>query len=218
MRIFKDLHFYPWMSYEENNANTIFINGPVPTIVDPGHAHLFSNVVQAMQRDGIDAGRVRLVLLTHGHPDHVEATDRFDESVVRAIGENEYAFLQKAGKELFLATGAKLPARPFKVLLGEGELMVGDTRFSVLLTPGHSPGSVCLYHQKEKVLISGDTLFYMGVGRTDLPGGDVDRLKDSIERLAKLDIEYILPGHGEMVKGRKAVEKNFRAILTEFFG
>lgn len=218
MRIFKDLHFYPWMSYEENNANTIFINGPVPTIVDPGHAHLFSNVVQAMQRDGMDAGRVRLVLLTHGHPDHVEATDRFDESVVRAIGENEYAFLQKAGKELFLATGAKLPARPFKVLLGEGELMVGDTRFSVLLTPGHSPGSVCLYHQKEKVLISGDTLFYMGVGRTDLPGGDVDQLKDSIERLAKLDIEYILPGHGEMVKGRKAVEKNFRAILTEFFG
>jgi len=218
MRVFKDLYFYPWMSYQENNANTTFIGGAVPTIIDPGHAHLFNNVVEAMHRDGVDAGRARLLLLTHSHPDHVEAADRFDESVVRAISENEFAYMQKAGKELFLGTGAKLPARPFKVLLKEGELKVGDTRFSVIPTPGHSPGSICLYHPKEKLLISGDTLFYMGVGRTDLPGGDLDQLKDSIERLAKLDVEYVLPGHGEMIKGRKAVERNFQVIFAEFFG
>jgi hydroxyacylglutathione hydrolase len=97
-------------------------------------------------------------------------------------------------------------------------LKVGDTRLSVIPTPGHSPGSICLYHPKEKLLISGDTLFYMGVGRTDLPGGDLDQLKDSIERLAKLDVEYVLPGHGEMIKGRKAVERNFQVIFAEFFG
>jgi glyoxylase-like metal-dependent hydrolase (beta-lactamase superfamily II) len=218
MRVFKDLYFYPWMSYQENNANTVFINGPVPTIVDPGHSHLFSNVAEAMLRDGADAGRVKLVLLTHGHPDHVEATDRFDDSVIRGISEKEFAYMQKEGKELFLATGAHLPARPFKILLKEGELRPGDTRCTVIPTPGHSPGSICLYNEEEKVLISGDTLFNMGVGRTDLPGGDTDQLADSIRRLASLDIDYVLPGHGEMVKGRKAVQKNFQAVLSEFFG
>lgn len=85
-------------------------------------------------------------------------------------------------------------------------------------TPGHSPGSICLYYEKEKALISGDTLFYLGVGRTDLPGGDTASLAQSLERLARLDIEYLVPGHGEMLKGRKAVEKNFQLILSELMG
>jgi hydroxyacylglutathione hydrolase len=217
MKVFNDVYFYPWVSFQENNANTVFVNGPVPTIIDPGHTHLFSNVAEAMLRDGLDVGRVRCVLLTHGHPDHVEATDRFDDSVIRGIGAREYEYMQEEGKELFLATGAHLPARPFRVLLKEGELRLGDSRFNVLPTPGHSPGSICFYHRKEKVLISGDTVFSLGVGRTDLPGGDVDQLAESITRLATLDIEYLLPGHGEMVKGRKAVAKNFQVILSEFF-
>jgi glyoxylase-like metal-dependent hydrolase (beta-lactamase superfamily II) len=217
MRIVKDLYFYPWMSFQENNANTVFIGGTVPTIVDPGHAHLFGGTRDAMLRDGVDAGRTKLVILTHGHPDHIEAADRFDDSVVRAISEEEYRYLQGEGKELFLATGAQAPSCRFKVFLKEGELKLGDLNFTVIPTPGHSPGSICLYYKKEKVLISGDTLFYLGVGRTDLPGGDVDQLAESIRRLAKLDIEYVLPGHGELIKGRKAVERNFQAILSEFF-
>jgi hydroxyacylglutathione hydrolase len=218
MRVVKDVFFYPWMSYQENNANTVFINGTVPTLIDPGHSHLFGTVVEAMRREGVDVGRVRLIILTHGHPDHAEASDRFDEAALRAISAKELAFMQEEGKDLFLATGAQLPAKPFKVLLKEGELKLGDTRLVVLPTPGHSPGSVCLYHSKEKMLISGDTLFYMGVGRTDLPGGDMDQLAESIRMISKLDIECILPGHGEMVKGRKAVQKNFQVILSEFFG
>ena len=70
----------------------------------------------------------------------------------------------------------------------------------------------------EDALISGDTLFYLGVGRTDLTGGDADQLADSIEMLSKLDIEYLMPGHGEMVKGKRAVEKNFQVILSQIFG
>lgn len=217
MRVLKDLYFFPWLSMQENNANTIFIDGAVPTLIDPGHAHLFNNVAEAMLRDGVDAGRVKLVLFTHGHPDHVEATDLFDEKVLAAIGKKEYAYMQEGGKELFLAMGAGAPARPFKLLLNEGPLVLGDKHFSVIPTPGHSPGSLCLYLQKEKVLISGDTLFYLGVGRTDLPGGDMDQLAASIRGLSKLDVEYLLPGHGEMVKGRKAIKKNFDIILSEFF-
>ena len=81
MRVLKDFYFYPWVSPQENNANTLFIDGQVPTLVDPGHSHLFGNMAEAMARDRIDIGRIKLLLFTHGHPDHVEATDRFDDAV-----------------------------------------------------------------------------------------------------------------------------------------
>jgi glyoxylase-like metal-dependent hydrolase (beta-lactamase superfamily II) len=218
MRVLKDFYFYPWVSPQENNANTVFIDGQVPTLVDPGHSHLFGNIAEGLTRDRIDIRRIKLLLFTHGHPDHVEAMDRFDDTVLRAISRAEYLYMQEEGKELFLGTGVQLPSKPFQILLNEGELTLGHKAFLVIPTPGHSPGSVCLYYQKEKVLISGDTLFYLGVGRTDLPGGDAGQLAESIERLAKLHIECLIPGHGEMLKGRRAIEKNFQMILSEFFG
>jgi hydroxyacylglutathione hydrolase len=217
MRVLKDLYFYPWMSPQENNANAIFIDGEVPTLVDPGHSHLFANMAEAMRRDGVDTGRVRLILFTHAHPDHVEATDRFDDSVLRGIGDTEYGYMRGEGKELFLGMGVQPPTKPFQLLLKEGELRLGSRSFLVIPTPGHSPGSICLYDPNEKILISGDTLFYLGVGRTDLPGGDGALLGESIAKLSKLPIEYLIPGHGQMLKGQKAIEKNFQAILSEFF-
>jgi glyoxylase-like metal-dependent hydrolase (beta-lactamase superfamily II) len=57
----------------------------------------------------------------------------------------------------------------------------------------------------------------MGVGRTDLPGGNMETLGSSIKQLSKLDLEYLIPGHGEMVKGAKSVNRNFELILGEFF-
>jgi hydroxyacylglutathione hydrolase len=87
----------------------------------------------------------------------------------------------------------------------------------VIPTPGHSPGSICLYWEKEKVLFSGDTLFYMGVGRTDLYGGNLEMLEKSLQTLARLEIEYLIPGHGQMLKGRSATQRNFEVILKEFF-
>ncbi|MGA3173175.1 MAG: MBL fold metallo-hydrolase [Syntrophorhabdales bacterium] len=218
MRVFKDVNFYPWQSYQENNANSVFIEGAVPTLIDPGHAHLFSNLAMAMARDGVDPGRLKLILFTHGHPDHIEATDLFDEKVLRGIGGKEYAYMKEDGKELFMALGTQLPARPFKLLLKEGPLFLGEKELLVIDTPGHSPGSICLYLRNEGALISGDTVFSLGVGRTDLPGGDAGLLAASIKKLSKLDIEYLIPGHGEMLKGRKAVKKNFEMVLSEFFG
>ncbi len=218
MRILENLYFYPWMSPQENNANTVFIDGAVPTLIDPGHSHLFSYVAEGLLRDGVDLGRIKMVIFTHGHPDHLESTERFDDTIVRAMSAKEYAYMQEEGSELFLATAARMPMKPFKLLLKEGTLNLGKETYEVILTPGHSPGSICLYNPKTKVLISGDTLFYLGVGRTDLPGGDINRLAESIARLAKLDIEYLIPGHGDMLRGRQAIRKNFELIMTEFFG
>ena len=68
----------------------------------------------------------------------------------------------------------------------------------VLHTPGHTPGSICLYFPEEKVLFSGDTLFHYGYGRTDLPGGNYGQLIDSLEHLFMLpDDVKVYPGHGD---------------------
>ena len=217
MRIFEDFYVYPWMSTQENNANTIFIDGQVPTLIDPGHAHLFRYVAEGMARDGLSIDKVKLIICTHGHPDHLEAADQFDEGVVRAIGKKEHDYLEVEGKEPFLLTGSRSPRKAFGLLLKEGSLDLGDKQFAVIETPGHSPGGLCLYWPEKALLISGDTVFYMGVGRTDLPGGDMGLLGQSLRRLSSLDVEFLIPGHGDMVRGREAISKNFEVLLSEFF-
>lgn len=217
MQIFKDFYVYPWLSHRENNCNTIFIDGPTPLLVDPGHLHLFSHVIEGMARDGKMVDQVRLIVCTHCHSDHIEAADRFDPSVLRSISKLEYDYMQASGKDLYLMTGCPVPNTQFKILLKEGSFTVGDKTFKIILTPGHSPGAMCLYWEEPKVLISGDTVFYMGVGRTDFPGGDIIKLGESIEHLAGLDIEYLIPGHGEILHGKERITKNFALILDEFF-
>lgn len=217
MKLIDNIYVYPWTSYETNNCNTVFIDGAVPTLIDPGHKNFLGNVINNMPRDGKSIESVKLVIATHGHPDHIESMDAFDQRTMRAIGRTEFDYLNNSGKELYLMTGCEMPKKPFSFYLNEGMLDIGDIRFQVLLTPGHSPGSLCLYWEEKKVLISGDTLFYMGVGRTDLPGGNARDLAASIRRLASLDIEYLVPGHGEVVKGKEMIEKNFKLIIGEFF-
>jgi hydroxyacylglutathione hydrolase len=217
MKVLDDFFVYPWVSSTENNTNTIFVDGEVPLLIDPGHAHLFNHVFEGMARDGVTPGKVRLVIGTHAHPDHIEAMEQFDGNVLRGIGKAEYEYLQGEGNEMFLMTGCQMPRKPFTLLLSDGSLILGKKELQVLLTPGHSPGGICLYWEEKKVLLSGDTVFYMGVGRTDLAGGDMGMLAQSVERLSRLDIEYLIPGHGEMLKGEKAIQKNFEVIMREFF-
>lgn len=217
MKIFDEFYVYPWVSMQENNGNTIFVDGDVPTLIDPGHSHLFRHVVEGMMRDGISIDKVKLVICTHGHPDHMEAADQFGSGVLKAIGKKEYEYIEDEGKNLFLMTGSRSPQKSFDLFLKEGDLHLGDKHFDVLETPGHSPGSLCLYWPEKRLLISGDTVFYMGVGRTDLPGGSMDMLGESLRRLSTLDVEYLIPGHGDIVKGRQSIFRNVEMLLSEFF-
>jgi hydroxyacylglutathione hydrolase len=87
---------------------------------------------------------------------------------------------------------------PF-VLLNEGDtIKFGNSELKILFTPGHSPGSICFFNENEKLIISGDVLFQMSIGRTDLPGGDYETLIKSIrEKLFVLDDAIkVYPGHG----------------------
>ena len=114
-----------------------------------------------------------------------------------AIGEKENFALSDESYNLANLFGANIKPFSADILLEDNcELNVGDLTFKVLHTPGHTVGSVS--YLAEDVLFSGDTLFYMSVGRTDFPGGDFSVLRKSIDRLFELDGETtVLSGHGE---------------------
>ena len=157
------------------------------------------------------------IALTHGHVDHVAALGRLCDGYASrgyklpvAINPADRKFLGSGGMDFhreslelagldemsfFGDESSVLPKAD--VRLKDGDHLFG-MELVVLETPGHTPGSVCFYAEKEGILFSGDTLFFDGVGRTDLPGGSEKKLKESIQRkIAVLPPETrVFAGHG----------------------
>jgi len=218
MKLDTDLYAYIWKSAAENNSNSFLIGGEMPVIIDPGHQHLVKSLIKLMEKDGNRLEDVRLVIATHGHPDHLEAIQTFARAGVQvAMHEEEWKFLREIGGQFYRAMGTEIPELKVSFFLKEGELKLGSRTFQVIHTPGHSPGSISLYWPEKKALFTGDVVFPMGVGRTDFPGGDGGLLRDSIERLSKLDAEYLLSGHGEVIKGRQNILRNFAYIRSNYY-
>ena len=89
--------------------------------------------------------------------------------------------------------------------------------FKFIQSPGHSLDSICFYAKQEKILICGDVIFSQNTGRVDLPGGNAEELKHSIEKLSELEIEYLLPGHMNIVTGATEVKNNFEFVRENVF-
>ena len=216
MKIIDDLHGFIWLNPNENNCNTYLINGEKKVLVDPGHNHLFSHVEYGLSMLSIAPADIDVVIITHGHPDHMEGIKQFASlrSII-AIPDGEMDFIRQLVPNFGEAFG--VPGFEPDILLREGDLKIEDLELQVIHTPGHSPSSICLYWPAKKVLFSGDVAFNQGIGRTDLPGGDGEALKKSIKKISRLDIEYLLTGHGEIVSGREQVKNNFRDIESYWF-
>jgi len=219
MKLTDDLYAYPWTSMFENNCNSYLIGGDVMALVDPGLLVHFTELSRSMARDGLDTDDIKHVILTHCHPDHFEAVEHFvkNNDVTIYMSAEEAAFMEEIGKEFFPAFGLSAPEYRIDVFLEDGEIEIGGETFQVLITPGHSPGSACIYWPREKALFSGDVAFSQNVGRTDFPGGSGELLKESIEKISELDAEYLLPGHMEVVVGKENVEENFNLIKRGIF-
>jgi glyoxylase-like metal-dependent hydrolase (beta-lactamase superfamily II) len=216
MKISEGLHAFVWRDTTANNANTYLIKGSKTILIDPGHQLLFENVKDHLSKLTITPHDIDLVILTHGHPDHVEAVRAFTNSrALIALHQAELDFIRRLAPHYGAAMGIK-EFEP-QILLQEGELQVGNMTFQIIHAPGHSPGSICIYWPQEKALITGDVIFYQGLGRTDLPGGNGQTLKESIKRLARLEVEHLLPGHGETLSGRALVKKNFSEVERVWF-
>jgi len=140
---------------------------------------------------------LKLIVNTHGHWDHVGENAAVAEHTGAQIAihpaDNHYLL---DPRPLF-APFPIVPSVPAVELAEGGEVRFGAIRLQVLHTPGHTTGSVCLLHDDEGLLFSGDTLFPGGWGRVDLPNGSPEEMADSIARLAALDDTLrVLPGHG----------------------
>lgn len=216
MKIFDGLHAFMWDNPQANNCNTFLIDRDKKILVDPGHRHLFGHVHGGLYTLSLDPQDIDLVIITHGHPDHMEAVKIFaGTSTLIAVPAIEMDYIRNMPPHLTSALGVA-DFEP-DILLREGDLQVGNLDLKVIHTPGHSPGSICLYWPEAKVLITGDVVFYQGIGRTDIPGGDGKKLKESINRISRIDADYLLTGHGDIVPGRELVKANFEEIKRIWF-
>jgi len=190
------------------DSNIYLINGD--TIVDSGTGSNFVRLYDVFKRMNMDFDKIKNIVNTHMHWDHIGGNGFFENAKVH-IHEHDSEVLEKGDSELSNSMYFNGNMKPAKV---ERKLKDGDEVFGlkVIHTPGHTPGSICLLDEKNKILISGDTVFADGVGRTDLPGGNDDMLNKSLERLAALKIDKILPGHGEPVL--KSGDKTLKTILN----
>lgn len=133
--------------------------------------------------------KLELIIATHGHFDHLEG--------IRRLKEKTGARFLMHQADLFGLKTTDTP-QPDGFLSDSDIFKVGGLKFEVLHTPGHSPGGICLYNEKEKTLFSGDTLFQGTYGRVDLPFSDETAMISSLKRLLKLPPEtMVYPGHGQ---------------------
>ena len=218
MKLEKDLYAYLWQNTYENNCNTYLIHGEITVLIDPGHSRHVPNLFNQMDKDGISPEEIDLVVLTHSHPDHFEGLEAFMKKPVKiAMNKEEERYLLESGKQLFEMMNQTLLEFRIDFYLKEGDLHLGKETFYIYQTPGHSPGSLSIHWPKRKVLFTGDLVFYGGVGRTDFVEGNSKLLKKSIEGMSSLDIELLLPGHGELVMGKEMVLQNFEFIRQNFY-
>ena len=141
--------------------------------------------------------QINTIVLTHCHFDHIARLKEISHmcNAKVAIHKADAKGLVDDLHSLAMNFGARSPGIIPDILLSEGDT-VGD--FTVLHTPGHTPGCICLYSEADRLLFSGDTVFADGYfGRYDFPGGSRTELFHSLERLALLDVAGLFAGHGE---------------------
>jgi glyoxylase-like metal-dependent hydrolase (beta-lactamase superfamily II) len=227
MHLINNLYCYIWRGMG-NNCNSYLFAGEPLTLVDPGHVRnelgepCLEILLDAMKKDGFEPQDVELVILTHSHPDHCEAAATLirESKAKLAMNRGEEKYFKTMGERMSRLFGLEPTTLQPDFFLAEGNLRLGrrdGVELTVLMTPGHSPGSISLYWEEERALLTGDVIFAGSIGRTDLPGGNGRMLKQSIERLSQLNVEYLLPGHMDIVTGKKNVERNFALVKAMFF-
>jgi hydroxyacylglutathione hydrolase len=150
-----------------------------------------------------EAWLVRQILFTHAHIDHVAGAAAVVELTGAPVAMHRLDLSLYEGLDDQAAwIGMPTPERvAISHWLEEGEVIpCGSFNFRTLFTPGHAPGHVSFYEESQKLLISADVLFRGGIGRTDLPGGDLNQLLESIhtQLMVLPDDTTVVPGHGQL--------------------
>ena len=167
-------------------------------VIDPGYEA--DTILEKLTELGLS---LEAIALTHGHFDHVGA--------VRQLAADTDCAVYLCAEDLTMPAQLTAGKLYYTQTYAEGtRLHLAGLDISVLQTPGHTPGSVCLL--VEDTLFSGDTLFAGSCGRTDLPGGSWAQMQNSLKRLSRIEANlWVLPGHGESTM--LASEKKYNPYL-----
>ncbi|WP_367183012.1 MBL fold metallo-hydrolase [Thermococcus sp.] len=190
----------------------LFRSGKEALVVDTGTGRNVERYFSLWLSEGYLTGLKKVVIFnTHEHFDHIGGNLRMKELFERLGVEVTFSahritaeVIERAESHIILdyAYGERLPGHEVELKLKDGDyIKIGKRKLLLIPTPGHTAGSSCLYLDGEvKLIFTGDTIFKGTVGRTDLPTGSREELRKSVERLAELDVDFGLPGHGWIIK------------------
>lgn len=173
------------------NCCLVFDSQKNTVVIDPGEEAV--RILHSIEQHNLS---VKAILLTHAHFDHIGAVKSLQDALSVPLWVHEREVPALTDRRLSMMS-FPLPLTADRVLHDEEQFTIGDLAFTVLHTPGHTPGSVC--YLCEDTLFSGDTIFACGgVGRTDFAGGDSRALWNSLQRLSTLPPHTrVVAGHGE---------------------
>ena len=196
MELFAGIHAYIWGPAFSDSSNTYIIRDSELLIIDPGSYKSFTNLFGLMKNDGIGVSDIDLILNTHLHKDHCESN---------------VMFMRRGALLMFHEDEAKTSQFSYKPdRKPERTLILGRREVEILHLPGHTPGSIAVFIPEHSALISGDLIFETGMpGRVDMHGGDAEEMIRSLEKARSFDVNYILPGHGRILQGRKGISALF---------
>lgn len=167
-------------------------------VIDPGDQ--IEQILDILRQKKLT---LKQIVITHAHIDHVGGAMKLKAATGAPIlmNQNDYALLKML--DMQAAWVGMRPPGDVQVdeTISQGRVLkIGEISSNVIHTPGHTEGSICIYFPEEKKLIAGDTLFAGSIGRTDLPGGSMDKIMRSLHTqvLALPDETEVVPGHGPL--------------------
>ena len=216
MKLNDHLYFYPEKGMLD--CNTYLIKGERMLLIDIGLGNNLPVLIKDMEKDGIDPHAVDMVANTHLHIDHTWGNEEFKKQFhaqVRLTPTQRESYPISV-RQTSLFFGIE-PVDFKEDGLLDSPIDLGGISAEVIAAPGHSPESICFYVSQSQALICGDLVFDHNTGRSDLPGGNGEQLKKSIERIAERDITLLLPGHMGIVSGKDKVKENFEFLRNNVF-
>ena len=233
IKLTEDIFYFPESGMLDSNVYLIK-HGEKFLLIDGGNGLSFRGILTELENKGFKLENLDGICQTHLHVDHILGLYKFKEkfpNIKIYMSEIESFAVEKGDKKVIIPPlgfgidqmvdgfmrqiGLKIVPLKIDQKFKDGDkFKFGNYQFEVLITPGHTPGGICLHDAKNHILFSGDTAFPKGsFGRVDFPGGNANELKKSLRRLANLgNMQMLFAGHMDAVTedAQRSLEESAR--------